>query len=267
MARESKYVLLQVGENPLTDLEDVGRGSEPHEEAAVLARGGAGKYVKMFAMLVLLVGAVGIYSMASSTAEVTKAQPSNQASEAQFYEVSEDTADSTAPPGVTVVGQLRMQVSDPATFAKDPAAMQAVKESIAKIAGVPVSAVKEVKMFPVSGASGMVQADFKIDVPADNADQIVERISSSTPEADSKILAGEIAAAGLSAKYPETKVVMISASMNPCDTTPGPENPCDTTSAPASPTPGPENPCATTSAPENPCGTTQATGVLAKIFR
>merc|ERR1719343_904518 len=56
-------------------------------------------------MLVLLVGAVGIYSMASSTAEVTKAQPSNQASEAQFYEVSEDTADSTAPPGVTVVGQ------------------------------------------------------------------------------------------------------------------------------------------------------------------
>merc|ERR1719413_175993 len=78
-------------------------------------------------MLVLLVGAVGIYSMASSTAEVTKAQPS--------YEVSEDTADSTAPPGVTVVGQLRMQVSDPAKFAKDPAAMQAVKESIAKIAG------------------------------------------------------------------------------------------------------------------------------------
>merc|ERR1712032_1190617 len=158
------------------------------------------------------------------------------------YEVSEDTADSTAPPGVTVVGQLRMQVSDPAKFAKDPAAMQAVKESIAKIAGVPVSAVKGVKMFPVSGASGMVQADFKI-------------------------LAGEIAAAGLSAKYPETKVVMISASMNPCDTTPGPENPCDTTSATASPTAGPENPCATTSAPENPCGTTQATGVLAKIFR
>merc|ERR1712222_262278 len=79
----------------------------------------------------------------------------------------------------------------------------------------------------VSGASGMVQADFKIDVPADNADQVVERISSSTPEADSKILAGEIAAAGLSAKYPETKVVMISASTNPCDTTPGPENPCD----------------------------------------
>merc|ERR1740121_949373 len=228
-------------------------------------------------MLVLLVGAVGIYSMTSSTAEVKKVQPSIQASEAQFYEVSEDTADSTAPPGVTVVGQLRMQVSDPAKFAKDPAAMQAVKESIAKIAGVPVSAVKDVKMFPVSGASGMVQADFKIDVPADNADQVVERISSSTPEADSKILAGEIAAAGLSAKYPETKVVMISASLNPCDTTPGPENPCDTTSAPenpcdttsapASPTPGPENPCATTSAPENPCGTTQATGVLAKIFR
>merc|ERR1719517_1693 len=201
-------------------------------------------------MLVLFVGAVGIYSMASSTAEVTKAQPSNQASEAQFYEVSEDTADSTAPPGVTVVGQLRMQVSDPAKFAKDPAAMQAVKESIAKIAGVPVSAVKDVKMFPVSGASGLVQADFKIDVPSDNADQGVERISSSTPEADSKILAGEIAAAGLSAKYPETKVVMISASTNPCDTTPGPENPCATTSAPA-----------------NPCGTTQATGVLAKIFR
>merc|ERR1719237_51289 len=208
-------------------------------------------------MMVLLVGGVGIYSMTSSTPGVTKAQPSDQASDALLYEVSEDAADSTAPPGVTVVGQLRMQVSDSAQFAKDPAAMQAVKESIAKIAGVPVSAVRDVKMFPVSGASGMVQADFKIDVPADNADQVVERISSSTPEADSKILAGEIAAAGLSAKYPETKVVMISASTNPCDTTPGPENPCDTTSASASSTP----------APENPCGTTQATGVLAKIFR
>merc|ERR1719174_802923 len=208
-------------------------------------------------MLVLLVGAVGIYSMASSTAEVTKAQPSNQASEAQFYEVSEDTADSTAPPGVTVVGQLRMQVSDPAKFAKDPAAMQAVKESIAKIAGVPVSAVRDVKMFPVSGASGMVQADFKIDLPADNADQVVQRISSSTPEANSKILAGEIAAAGLSATYPVTKVVTIGATVNPCDTTPGP----------ASTTPGPVNPCVTTAAPANPCATTQAAGVFAKIFR
>merc|ERR1712032_981643 len=126
------------------------------------------------------------------------AQPSNQASEAQFYEVSEDTADSTAPPGVTVVGQLRMQVSDPAKFAKDPAAMQAVKESIAKIAGVPVSAVKGVKMFPVSGASGMVQADFKIDVPADNA----SATASPTPG-------------------PE----------NPCATTSAPENPCGTTQA------------------------------------
>merc|ERR1719174_2223493 len=198
-------------------------------------------------MLVLLVGAVGIYSMASSTAEVTKAQPSNQASEAQFYEVSEDTADSTAPPGVTVVGQLRMQVSDPAKFAKDPAAMQAVKESIDKIAGVPVSAVRDVKMFPVSGASGMVQADFKIDVPSDNASQVVERISSSTPEADSKILSDEIAAAGLSGKYPETKVVEANATTNPC-TTPNPSttpNPCATTPAPA-------NPCGTTSAPVNP---------------
>merc|ERR1719237_366953 len=208
-------------------------------------------------MLVLLVGAVGIYSMASSTAEVTKAQPSNQASEAQFYEVSEDTADSTAPPVVTVVGQLRMQVSDPAQFAKDPAAMQAVKKSIAKIAGVPVSAVRDVKMFPVSGASGMVQADFKIDLPADNADQVVQRISSSTPEANSKILAGEIAAAGLSATYPVTKVVTIGATVNPCDTTPGP----------ASTTPGPVNPCVTTAAPANPCATTQAAGVFAKIFR
>merc|ERR1719226_263629 len=191
-------------------------------------------------MLVLFVGAVGIYSKASSTTEVTKAQPSNQASEAQFYEVSEDTADSTSPPGVTVVGQLRMQVSDPAKFAKDPAAMQAVKESIAKIAGVPVSAVKDVKMFPVSVASGLVQADFKIDVPSDNADQVVERISSSTPEANSKILAGEIAAAGLSATYPVTKVVTIGATVNPCDTTAG---------------------------PASPCATTQAAGLFAKVFR
>merc|ERR1719373_41715 len=144
-------------------------------------------------MLVLLVGAVGIYSMTSSNAEAKKVQPSIQASEAQFYEVSEDTADSTAPPGVTVVGQLRMQVSDPAKFAKDPAAMQAVKESIAKIAGVPVSAVKDVKMFPVLGASGVVQADFKIDAPGDTANEVVDQISSSTPEANSQILSAAIA--------------------------------------------------------------------------
>jgi len=263
MAREAKYGLIQLSESLNTDLEDVCSGSSAHERRAVTTHGRTTKHVKIFALLVLLVGAVWIYSMTSSTPEVSQATASNEAGEDRFYEVGEDTTappDSTAPPGVTVVGQMRMQVSDPDQFASDPAALQAVKKSIAKIAGVPVSAVKDVKMFPVSGASGMVQADFKIDVPGDNADKVVERISSSTPEANSNILSAEIAAAGLSAKYPETKVVMINATANPCDTTPAPQNPCDTTSAPA-------NPCATTLAPQNPCGTTQAPGMLARLFR
>merc|ERR1740129_865779 len=122
-------------------------------------------------MLVLLAVAAGIYFVTSSPPKVTQAQPSdNEAVINQFYEVAQDT-DSTAPPGVTVVGQLRMQVSDPSQFANDPAALQAVKQSIAKIAGVPASAVKDLKMFPVVGASGVVQADFNIDVPAENVDQ------------------------------------------------------------------------------------------------
>merc|ERR1740122_432976 len=116
--------------------------------------------------------------------------------------------------------------------------------------GVPVSAVKDVKMFPVLGASGEVQADFKIDALGDTANDVVDQISSSTPEANSQILSAAIAAAGLSAEYPETKVLMISATANPCDTTTAPVNPC-----------------ATTLAPENPCGTTQAPGMLARLFR
>merc|ERR1740129_818675 len=76
-------------------------------------------------MLVLLAVAAGIYSVTSSPPKVTQAQPSdNEAVVNQFYEVAQDT-DSTAPPGVTVVGQLRMQVSDPSQFANDPAAGQA----------------------------------------------------------------------------------------------------------------------------------------------
>jgi len=263
MAREVSYGLLSVSETSDTDLEDVGSGSAEHDGQAVKTRGGATKYVKMFAMLVLLVGAVGIYSVASSPPKVMKEKTSDEAGDNRFYEVGEDTTappDSTAPPGVPVAGQMRMQVSDPAQFANDPGALQAVKESIAKIAGVPVSAVKDVKMFPVLGASGVVQADFKIDAPGDTANDVVDQISSSTPEANSQILSAAIAAAGLSAKYPETKVLMISATANPCDTTTSPENPCATTLAPV-------NPCVTTLAPENPCGTTQAPGMLARLFR
>merc|ERR550525_1426741 len=137
----------------------------------------------------------------------------------------------------------------------------------------------------VADSNGQVRADFKIDVPADTTESVAARISSSTPEADSKILSDEIAAAGLSATYPETKVVTATAEVptpNPCVTTPGPNpgpnpcittpgpvttsppgttpvpvNPCDTTPGSGT-TPGPVNPCGTTVAPANPCDTTQA---------
>jgi len=173
MAQGAKYELIQVGETLDVDLEKAGSGSAANYGRAVTAHGGMTKYVSIVAML-LLAGAAAIYSVTSSPPKVTQAYPSdNEAVVNQFYEVAQDT-DSTAPPGVTVAGQLRIQVSDPSQFANDPAALQAVKQSIAKIAGVPASAVKDVKMFPVVGASGVVQADFKIDVPAENADQVVD---------------------------------------------------------------------------------------------
>merc|ERR1712060_583244 len=108
----------------------------------------------------------------------------------------------------------------------------------------------------------MGQAVYTIDAPDGNTDAIAEKINNSTPEADSAILSEKIAASGISATYPETKVVTI-------DATPGPTpNPCDTTLAPGpspAPTP-PPNPCDTTLAP-NPCDTTQAPGMLARLFR
>jgi len=290
MAREAKYGLLQAD----TDIESVAGGLAAHDGGAVMTRGGATKYVKLLAMFVLLVGAVGIYSVASSTSEIAPAQPSDngydEAGDNRFYEVAQD--DSTPAPDTTVSGQLLMQVSNPAQFANDPSALNAVKESIAKIAGVPVTAVTDVTM--VADSNGQVRADFKIDVPADTADSVAAAISSSTPEADSKILSDEIAAAGLSATYPETTVVTATAEVptpnpcvttagpnpgpNPCVTTPGPVtipppvttampvNPCDTTPGSVT-TPGPVNPCGTTVAPANPCDTTQAPGMLARIFR
>merc|ERR1719499_232272 len=120
----------------------------------------------------------------------------------------------------------------------------------------------------VVDSNGQVRADFKIDVPADTADSVAARISNSTPEADSKILSDEIAAAGLSATYPETKVLTATADAptpNPCATTPGPNpgpNPCVTTPGPVT-TP----PSVTTPMPVNPCDTTQAPGILARMFR
>merc|ERR1740121_1711172 len=99
-------------------------------------------------MFVLLVGAVGIYSVARSTSDIAPAQPSDngydEAGDNRFYEVAQD--DSTPAPDTTVSGQLLMQVSNPAQFANDPSALNAVKESIAKIAGVPVTAVTDVTM-------------------------------------------------------------------------------------------------------------------------
>merc|ERR1712048_744408 len=135
----------------------------------------------------------------------------------------------------------------------DPEALQAVKESIARIADVPVSAVTDVQMLSMSGDNGNVKVLYTIDAPDGNTDAVAQRINSSTPEADSQILSEQIAAAGLSATYPDTKVNSVNA-------TPGPTpNPCDTTTA-SGPTPGPTwrptpapNPCDTT---PNPCDTT-----------
>jgi hypothetical protein len=276
MARESSYALIQVGETSEADLEDVANGSATYDGGSLSTRVGTTKYAKLLALVVLLVGAVGIYSIANSPPDTVRAQPNDkgydEASNNRFYEVAEDT-DTTASPDLgTVVGQLLMQVSKPDEFANDAAALQAVKETIAEIAGVPVSAVRDVKMVPVSGGNGEVRADFTVDVSADQANQVSDRISNSTPEADSAILSNRIKAAGLSATYPETKVVEVTASVatttqtpvNPCVTT---VNPCVTTLAP---TTAPVNPCATTLAPANPCATTQAStvfGKLSKLFR
>merc|ERR1719401_58364 len=103
-------------------------------------------------------------------------------------------------------------------------------------------------MLSMSGGSGNLQAVYTIDVPDGSANEVAQRLTSSSPDADSQILSDKIAAAGLSATYPETKVVSVSATPgpttapNPCDTTtlaptPAP-NPCDTTTA-AGPTPAP----------------------------
>jgi len=77
-----------------TDHEDAGSGSEQHDGQAVKTRGGAMKRVRMFAMFVLLVGVVAIYSVASSPPEVMKGKMSYKAGDNRFYEVGEDT---TAP--------------------------------------------------------------------------------------------------------------------------------------------------------------------------
>jgi len=246
------YGLLQVSESLNTDVEGNDFGSASHGGQAVTARGGARKYVKIFAMSVLLVGAVGIYFIGRSPSEVTQAQTSSEANADRFYEVEEDTPDSTPPPSGTVAGQLSMQVSNPDQFLTDPVALQATKESIAAIAGVPVTAVTDVKMLSMSGGSSNVQAVYTINAPDGNTNAVAEKINSSTPEADSQILTQKIADAGLSATYPDTSVQTAAA-------TPGPTpNPCDTTLAP--------NPCDTTLAP-NPCDTTQAPGMLARLFR
>merc|ERR1719221_800908 len=135
---------------------------------------------------------------------------------------------------------MGMQVSNPDQFLTDPAALQAVKATIAEIAGVPVSTVTDVQMLSTSGASGNIQVVYTIDAPDGNANEIAQKINSSDLATDSKILSEQIAAAGISATYPETTVVSI-------DAKPGP--------TPA-PTPAP-NPCDTTA---NPCGTTMAAG-------
>merc|ERR1712224_176605 len=114
----------------------------------------------------------------------------------------------------------------------------------------------------MSGDNGNVKVVYTIDAPDGKTDEVAQRINSSTPEADSQILSEQIAAAGLSATYPDTKVNSANATPgptpNPCDitTAPGP-TPCDTTMAPGptpAPTPGP------TPAPVNPCGTTSVPG-------
>jgi len=288
MVREDAYALLQVSETADSGPEDVESAFASNDGAARTTRAGVTKYTKALAVLLLVGVGIGIYSVANShpgaTGQVDEKEYEEDHSNA-FYEVSEDV-DTTAPAqSSTVEGQLGLSVGNPDAFANDPQALLAVKESIAEIAGVPVSAVQDVNLVTVNGA---VQANFKIDVPAGQGDQVADQISSSDPNADSAILSQKIADAGLSATYPDAKVTEAEATpvtatttqapvtpstttpLSPCVTTstnpgtPAPANPCATTLVPNG------NPCGTTAAPVNPCATTPAPtgfGRLSQVFR
>jgi len=263
MVQQERYALLEISENADSDPEIPGVGSDSDAEDAGRTHGGVAKFAKPLAVLLLLGMAAGIYSVTKSPSGVAGAQPSSQnydeAHENLLYEEGEDSTPS--PGSSTVSGMLSIQSSDPGQFANDPAAQQAVTETIAAIAGVPVSTVKDVSMTTVNGE---VQASFTITVPAGQADDVAAQISSSTPESDSAILSEKLDDAGLSATYPNSKVTAAEAAptpgptpaptTDPCVTTTG--NPCVTTSAPA---PGPT--------PVNPCGTTPAPGMFKRIFR
>ena len=86
----------------------------------------------LLTMFVLLIGAVSIYSLARSNLRTTQARPSHngydEAGHTCFYEVVRD--DSTPAPDTTMSGQLLLQLSCPAWFAIDPAALNRVEESI-----------------------------------------------------------------------------------------------------------------------------------------
>merc|ERR1739838_127534 len=138
---------------------------------------------------------------------------------------------STPPPeSATVTGVLSIEVANPDQFASDKAALEAVTKTVAEIAGVPVSAIEDVKM---GNVDGIVKADFTINVPADQADQVADKIKNSTPESDSAILSEKLDDAGISATYPDAKVTNAEAEVPTPAPTPAP------TPGPApTPTPG-----------------------------
>jgi len=235
MVRESNYALLQVGETVDRDPENVDIGSTSNDEHTGSTRGGVTKFAKPLAVLLLLGMAVGIYSVANSPSGVAGVQPSDkeygEANENLFYEVAEDLGGSTPPPeSATVTGVLSIEVANPDQFASDQAALEAVTKTVAEIAGVPVSAIEDVKMVNVDG---IVKADFTINVPADQADQVADKIKNSTPESDSAILSEKLDDAGISATYPDAKVTNAEAEVP----TPAP-TPAPTPGPTPTPTPG-----------------------------
>jgi len=94
MAREAKYGLIEVEG---TDLEEVGDGSDVHGGGAVHMREGVMKHAKALAMVVLLVVAIGIYSVSNSNLGVIRTQPSDESGNDRFYEVAQDSSTTPAP--------------------------------------------------------------------------------------------------------------------------------------------------------------------------
>jgi len=254
MAPETKYAPIPVRDPFNRDPEDVGSRSDSNDEEAVSMLCGVAQYAKPLSVLLLLGIVVSTCLVVKSPSGVTRANFSDKEYDEPgnnlLYEVAEDGTTTAPPQSSTVVGHLSLVVSNRTALTHDAKALKAVQQTIAQIAGVLAYIVTDVRQIPING---VVKADFKMTVSAENATRISDRISNSALAADSAILSKNIAAAGLSKAYPVTKVVVAEASVEGASTTPclsTTVGPCATTMAPA------VNLCDTT--PANPCVTTPA---------